>query len=1099
MKLKSLGMTLLYWAVAMAGVYALCFLAGFSARPDMSTPAVSRSEEELRAAEKARTVSINLDNPPRVQVDVDYSRGQDAPWYPKGQSPILKKLFENGKLPPLTQRVGPEPVVMKGCDGIGKYGGTWIRVGNSSGDGPGVMNSRLSYTALIRWSPQGHPIVPHLAKSFRASKDNREFVFMLRKGVKWSDGHPFTADDIIYWWEHESCDKKLSAQPHGLMKVGNKYGTIRKLGKYRVKFTFPEPNGLFLAKMATSSSLMLNSPVHYRRKFHPTLGDKKLIADRMSACNLANPRAVYGDVKKITNPEHPRLWPWIYRTYKANPPQTFVRNPYYWAVDKQGNQLPYVDRILYEVKSQKLVAVTASNGEITLQARHIRYDDYTLLMSQRKKYDYDVYHWYPGDRSLYVICPNLNRRIEPDKPETALKHELLNNKRFRQALSLAINRQAIIDAELNGQATPSQVAPSQVSLYYEPSLPKSFVEYDPGRANRMLDEIGLKKRDAEGYRTFKDGTRMCFIFNYCNFTGAGSGQFVVDDWSKVGVRVILRERSRALFYSEKLSRQQDFCVWIGNDEYFPIIQPLHFLPVPGCFFATAYTRWFDRGGVEGDPKAARKYGCIAPPNGHPFYRAMEFYNRAAQHSDPKKQADIFREVLKIAAENVWTITISTPAPVLGVVKNGFRNVPRQGVYSWDFQTPGNFGIETFYFDKSQDSPGTVQQIAREIITPTLPDDIASAGGKSGSVVGAILRYGFLAVAILLVVLLAARHPYIGRRLLIMIPTLLIISVIVFFVIQLPPGDFLSTHIMQLEEAGDDVNMQAVEDLKEQFFLDDPVSVRYMRWLGLVWFTSFDARDSGLLQGNMGRSMQDRKSVNDIVGDRITLTVLISLGTILFTWAIAIPIGIYSAVKQYSIGDYVFTFLGFVGMCIPAFLLALLLMYVSAEWLGIPVSGLFSSRYGAQPEWTWGKVVDLLKHIWIPVVVLGAGGTAGMIRVMRANLLDELKKPYVTTARAKGVRPIKLLFKYPVRMALNPFISGIGGLFPQLVSGGAIVAMVLSLPTVGPLMLDALMSEDMYLAGSMLMVLSLLGVVGTLISDLMLLWLDPRIRFKGGGK
>jgi ABC-type dipeptide/oligopeptide/nickel transport system permease component len=246
-------------------------------------------------------------------------------------------------------------------------------------------------------------------------------------------------------------------------------------------------------------------------------------------------------------------------------------------------------------------------------------------------------------------------------------------------------------------------------------------------------------------------------------------------------------------------------------------------------------------------------------------------------------------------------------------------------------------------------------------------------------------------------------------------------------------------------------------------------------------------------------MQDQKSVNDIVGDRILLTILISIGTILLTWAMAIPIGIYSAVRQYSAGDYLFTFLGFIGMCVPSFLLALLLMFFSAKVLGVSVSGLFSSQYGAQPEWDWPKVVDLSKHIWVPIVVLGVGGTAWMIRVMRANLLDELKKPYVTTARAKGVRPMKLLLKYPVRIAINPFISGIGGLFPQLVSGGAIVAMVLSLPTVAPLMLDALMAEDMYLAGSMLMVLSLLGVLGTLVSDLLLLWLDPRIRMQGGSR
>jgi ABC-type dipeptide/oligopeptide/nickel transport system permease component len=285
-----------------------------------------------------------------------------------------------------------------------------------------------------------------------------------------------------------------------------------------------------------------------------------------------------------------------------------------------------------------------------------------------------------------------------------------------------------------------------------------------------------------------------------------------------------------------------------------------------------------------------------------------------------------------------------------------------------------------------------------------------------------------------------------------------------------------------------------------FFLDDPLVTQYVRWSGLKWFTTFKVEDKGLLQGNLGRSMLgNNKPVTQIVGDRILLTVLISLGTILFTWAIAVPLGIYSAVRQYSVGDYVLTLIGFFGMCIPGFLLALILMYFSMRVLGLDVSGLFSSRYAAQPHWDWPKALDLLKHIWVPVVILGIGGTAGMLRVMRGNLLDELKKPYVTTARAKGVRPIKLLMKYPVRLALNPFISGIGGIFPALLSGGGIMAIVLSLPTIGPMMLSALMEEDLYLAGSMLMVFSLLGIFGTLVSDLLLLWVDPRIRFQGGNR
>ncbi|MBC7783744.1 MAG: ABC transporter permease [Burkholderiales bacterium] len=338
-----------------------------------------------------------------------------------------------------------------------------------------------------------------------------------------------------------------------------------------------------------------------------------------------------------------------------------------------------------------------------------------------------------------------------------------------------------------------------------------------------------------------------------------------------------------------------------------------------------------------------------------------------------------------------------------------------------------------------------------------------------------------------------RHPFIARRLLIFVPTLAVISVIVFSIIRLPPGDFLTTRIMLLQESGDPANLQGIEDLRRLFRYEEPAWKLYLRWTGLHWFTTFSPNDEGLLQGNLGRSMETQQPINSVVGDRILLTVIVSLATLIFTWIVAMPIGIYSAVRQYSMGDYVLTVVGFIGMCVPAFLLALVLMAVSG------VSGLFSPDYAAQPEWSLAKVMDLLKHIWIPILVLGVGGTAGMIRVMRANLLDELKKPYVITAMAKGVRPMKLLVKYPVRLALNPFVSGIGGLFPQLISGGAIVATVLALPMVGPQLLQALFTEDMYLAGSMLMVLSLLSVAGTLVSDLLLLWLDPRIRFEGGSR
>jgi ABC-type dipeptide/oligopeptide/nickel transport system permease component len=821
----------------------------------------------------------------------------------------------------------------------------------------------------------------------------------------------------------------------------------------------------------------------------------------------------------------------VYHTHKANPPYSFVRNPYYFMVDTRGNQLPYVDRVHYEVKSANMIAVSAAGGQITMQARHLSYDQYTLLMSERARGNYHVLHWFAADRGNFVISPNLNLKVDPNQPDSARRAALLKDRRFRQALSLAIRRQDIIDAEYNGQTLPAQCAPGPESFYYEPSLYQAFTKYDPATANRMLDELGLAKRDYEGFRTFPDGGRMLFYLNVSlsGLAPIGPAQFVVDDWQAVGVRTILRIRARGLFYTEKSALLHDFNVWTGNNEFLPLLEPRCILPSRSeSNYAIAYANWYARGGLYGDERA-RMPGAIEPPVGGPIRKAMEINEAVNATGEPARQREIFRQAERLAAENLWTINVCTAPPAIAVVQNDFHNVPRDVVSTWDFQTPGNAGIETYYFTANRDTPGTIDQIRQEIVTITAPPDApvaiakAQADADSGAGwLGRAIRGTLAAIALLLALMITVKHPYIGRRLLIMLPTLLIISVVVFTIIQLPPGDYITTRIMQLQESGDTAQLKEIEELKDLFHLEEPMLTRYARWLGLSWFASadVDARPpwlhvtcnltfggdfpffhgqpklEGLLQGNLGLSMESSRPVNQIVGDRILLTVLISLGTILLTWSLAIPTGIFSAVRQYSAWDYVLTFVGFIGMCVPSFLLALVLMYLGKRWLGWNLSDLFSAQYAAQAEWNWPKALDLLKHIWVPIVVLGVGGTAGMIRVMRGNLLDELKKPYVVTARAKGVRPMKLLLKYPVRMALNPFISGIGALFPQLVSGGAIVAMVLSLPTVGPLMLQALMNEDMYLAGSMLMVLSLLGVLGTLVSDLLLLWLDPRIRFGG---
>jgi peptide/nickel transport system permease protein len=335
--------------------------------------------------------------------------------------------------------------------------------------------------------------------------------------------------------------------------------------------------------------------------------------------------------------------------------------------------------------------------------------------------------------------------------------------------------------------------------------------------------------------------------------------------------------------------------------------------------------------------------------------------------------------------------------------------------------------------------------------------------------------------------------YTIHRGLIMIPTLLVISFISFAIIKLPPGDFLSNQIAELQSQGDKAALEKVDFLRKQYGLDKPFIEQYAVWVGL-WPT--ERGFSGLLQGDLGWSFEHDLPVKDVVGDRLFLSFILNLSVILFTWAVAFPIGVYAATRQYSWGDHGLTFLGYIGLATPNFLLALVLMYFANVQFGLSIGGIMAPEYLGEP-WSWAKARSVLEHLWIPVIVIGTSGTAAMIRRLRANLLDELQKQYVVTARARGMPPFPLLVKYPLRMALNPFIADIGNLLPSVISGSAIVAVVLSLQTSGPMLLDALRSQDQYLAGSFLMFLSLLTVIGMFISDLLLAALDPRIRLTGG--
>ncbi len=328
--------------------------------------------------------------------------------------------------------------------------------------------------------------------------------------------------------------------------------------------------------------------------------------------------------------------------------------------------------------------------------------------------------------------------------------------------------------------------------------------------------------------------------------------------------------------------------------------------------------------------------------------------------------------------------------------------------------------------------------------------------------------------------------YILYRFAVMIPTLILASIVIFTIIQLPPGDYVETYIGELLASGESVDMARVEYLREEYGLNEPMWKRYLLWIG------------NFAIGDFGYSFEYERPVSEVVGNRLWLTILVSTATIILTWVIAFPIGIYSATHQYSWGDYGLTFVGLLGLATPNFLLALVMMYFAQTLFGVSIGGLMDVQYIDQPM-SWGKFVSILEHLIVPTIVIGTSGTAAMIRRIRANLLDELQKQYVITAKAKGVPPFKRLVKYPLRMSLNFFVADIGSLLPNIISGAEIVAIVLSLQTTGPLLISALQSQDMYLAGSFLMFLATLTVIGVLLSDIALGFLDPRIRLQGGAE
>ncbi len=1011
------------------------------------------------------------EKPLRIQEDVDYSLGKKALWWPKGESPILKKLVDTGELPTVAERTGPEPLVLKGIDGTGKYGGVWLRLGDN------VMGAYMAGPSLMRWSPGGYPIVPHIAKSIDASKDNKTFVIHLRKGMKWSDGHPFTVDDIMY--SIEECSAEPGEKHYDDFFIADgKLVKLTKIDDYTLKMEYAVPKGDFFERAAT---YFCDRPRHYLRQYHPYLGDKEKIKKVMECYSLGTPRAAYDFMRNLNNPEKPSVSAWICKSYTASDPYVYVRNPYFFAVDPQGNQLPYIDAVQTSSKEYNMVAIAAAIGASSMQMRGLDFGKYTELKTKEVNGGpNEVYLW---ARSFYPFAMKFNvaRAVLPGHPETKWKAKMLGDKRFRHAISMAINRNRINKAIFSGIVNPSQVSP--IEPYKKHPYDQVSIKYNPEKANKILDSLGMDKRDMDGYRIFPDGTPAVFFFDTIKTIGTGPSEFIVDDMRKIGIKMISRIRGHGVFTRSIANSTFDmFAMWNAWPNPYAHCALFLQLEVPHKWQMWAWNRIAGRLSA---PDAAK------PPKSHYLWRLTDAYRKVTSTPAGKKRDKYLNEFKDILADELpKTSTCGAPPQVVTVSKN-MCNVPRWAVYCHCMKSPAICGMETYYFDKNLASPGFEEKLSESIIHPVLRPGTEALNGKEnyrGNYGITIIKYVFILVLILLLIFLIIKFPFVLKRIAIMVPTLFIISIICFWVVELPPGDYLEMERLRLQTEGNQESLAELQSLKKMFHYDEPGWKRYLRWSGLYWFTSFKSKDTGFLQGNLGRSMVSKKEASALIGDRIAFTVVIGLITLLLSNLVLWPIGIICAVKKGSVFDYGFMFIGFLAMCVPPFLLALVVSVLFGT------TGLFSPEFASQPEWDWPKFVDFIKHLWPLLIVMGIGMLAGGGRTLRANILDELHKPYVTTARAKGVRPIKLLLKYPVRLAMNPWASSMGGIFPMLVSGNAMVAIVLALPMVGPLMLQSILDQDVYLACSLLMILSTLSVFGVLISDIILMIVDPRIKY-----
>ena len=591
--------------------------------------------------------------------------------------------LEGQDLPPVDQRLPINPLVVIPPHQEGPYGGTWTRFGTGPGD-VGIYEARIAYEGLVRWGPMGREVLPNLATHWEIDDEGATYTFHLRRGVRWSDGEPYTSADILFWYKHVLQQPDLTPVISTTYRHGGRLFELDVIDDYTIRFRFAAPYGIFLKVLASNLTSIIHYPAHFAKRYHPEftpLAELQRLAheDRFDFWFQ-----VFEDRLDWRNPEAPRLWAWILERPPPARPAVFVRNPFYWKVDPSGRQLPYIDRITFEISEEETINIKAINGEVGMQGRHIRLQNYPLFMTNQEKGGYRVHHWIDGGDGSFALALNLNHK------DPILKG-IFHDRRFRLALSKALDREAINEVCFMGMGQPRQMAPPPHSKFYDRAYERAHIDYDPAEARRLLDEMGLTRVEGGG-RLRPDGKPLTLHLETSSTLGGAGRMFemVAADWTAVGVETKVKSMARQLYAQRRESLLCDVTTWSGAGEFMPILDPRWFLPYNvGSFHGLDYVKWFRSDGLRGEQPPTAMVQCI------------DLFRQVERAVDDAEQIRLFRRIIDLNRENLWVIGTVGLLPPIFIVQNSFRNVPEVAVASWPLRTPGATAPECYAIEGSR--------------------------------------------------------------------------------------------------------------------------------------------------------------------------------------------------------------------------------------------------------------------------------------------------------------------------------------------------------------------------------------------------------------